>query len=203
MYDDRDERPSRLSQARIVTDLRTRLQAIRSAEFSVLVPPPVPGLGQAGGFQMMVEDRSSAGLRELQKAVQAVLLHADREPGLGCVTTAFDTNSPQLYLDVDRTMAESLGVTINDVFQTLQTYLGSSYVNRFNKFNQSFEVRVQAGADARRRLHDVAGLYVANRSGQMVPLRACCHFGEPASRAERMSRRRPRPRPRPSTEASG
>src|SRR5262249_21383706 len=87
-------------------------------------------------------------------------------------TTAFSADSPQLYLDIDRTMAASLGVTINDVFQTLQTYLGSTYVNQFNKFNQSFQVRVQAGADSRRRPDDVASLYVANRSGQMVPLGA-------------------------------
>jgi len=172
MYEDWSRRPAGLSQARIVADLRERLQSIHSADFSVLVPPPVPGLGQAGGFQMMVEDRAGTGLRELEKAVQALLLHADHEPALRGVTTAFNTDSPQLYLDVDRTMVESLGVTINDVFQTLQTYLGSSYVNRFNKFNQSFEVRVQAGADYRRQLHDIASLYVANRSGQMVPLGA-------------------------------
>src|SRR5262249_15592755 len=129
-------------------------------------------VGQAGGVQMMVEDRAGSGLRELEKAVRAVLLRADHEPALRNVTTAFNPNSPQLYLDVDRTMVESLGVTINDVFQTLQTYLGSRYLNRFNQFNQSFEVRVRAGADYRRRLHDIAGLYVANRSGQMVPLGA-------------------------------
>src|SRR5215510_14153358 len=168
MYDDWSARPAGRSQARIVATLRENLQAIRSAEFSVLIPPPVPGLGQAGGFQMMVEDRGSSGLRELQKAVQSVVVHADSEPGLRGVTTAFSTDSPQLYLDIDRTMTESLGVTVNDVFQTLQTYLGSSYVNRFNKFNQSFEVRVQAGADYRRQLRDISGLYVANRDRQMV-----------------------------------
>jgi HAE1 family hydrophobic/amphiphilic exporter-1 len=172
MYQDWSERPAGLSQATIVADLRARLETIRRAEFSVLVPPPVPGLGQAGGFQMMVEDRGTSGLRELQKAVQTLIRQADREPGLRGVTTSFNTDSPQLYLDIDRTMAESLGVTVNDVFQTLQTYLGSSYVNRFNKFNQSFEVRVQAGADSRRQLQDIASLFVANRSGQMVPLGA-------------------------------
>ena len=84
--------------------------------------------------------------------------------------TTFNSKSPQLQLRIDRTMAESLGVTMNDVFQTLQTYLGSTYVNLFNKFNQSFQVRVQADADYRRRLDDVSNLYVANRSSQMVPL---------------------------------
>src|SRR5215470_13642444 len=172
MYDDWSARPSGLSQAAIVADLRARLRSIRQADFSVLIPPPVPGLGQAGGFQMMREDRVGSGPRELQKAVRGVIVGADAEPGLRGVTTAFNADSPQLFLDIDRTMVESLGVTINDVFQTLQTYLGSSYVNRFNKFNQSFEVRVQAGADYRRQLEDVASLFVANRSGQMVPLGA-------------------------------
>ena len=172
MYDDWDKRPADLSQATIVADLRERLQSIRKAQFDVLIPPPIPGLGQAGGFQMMVEDRTGVGLGELEKAVQEVLLKADREPGLRGTTTTFNSKSPQLQLSINRTMVESLGVTINDVFQTLQTYLGSTYVNLFNKFNQSFQVRVQADADYRRQLNDIANLYVANRSEQMVPLGA-------------------------------
>jgi HAE1 family hydrophobic/amphiphilic exporter-1 len=172
MYEDWDKRPADLSQARIVAALRDRLQSIRKAQFEVLIPPPIPGLGQAGGFQMMVEDRTGVGLGALERAVQQILLAADKEPGLRSVTTTFNSKSPQLHLRIDRTMAESLGVTMNDVFQTLQTYLGSTYVNLFNKFNQSFQVRVQADADYRRRLDDIANLYVANRSQQMVPLGA-------------------------------
>ena len=84
--------------------------------------------------------------------------------------TTFSANSPQLYLDIDRTMAKSLGVNVNDVSQTLQAYLGSTYVNLFNKFNQSFQVRVQAEADHRRQLEDIGKLSVANQSDQMVPL---------------------------------
>jgi hydrophobic/amphiphilic exporter-1 (mainly G- bacteria), HAE1 family len=172
MYDDWDKRPANLSQARIVAALRERLQSIRKAQFAVLIPPPIPGLGQAGGFQMMLEDRTGLGLGGLEKAAQQVLLAAEKEPGLRGVMTTFNSKSPQLQLRIDRTMAESLGVTMNDVFQTLQTYLGSTYVNLFNKFNQSFQVRVQADADYRRRLDDIANLYVANRSSQMVPLGA-------------------------------
>ena len=112
------------------------------------------------------------GLGAIEKAAQQILLAAEKEPGLRGVMTTFNSKSPQLQLRIDRTMAESLGVTMNDVFQTLQTYLGSTYVNLFNKFNQSFQVRVQADADYRRRLDDIANLYVANRSGQMVPLGA-------------------------------
>jgi HAE1 family hydrophobic/amphiphilic exporter-1 len=170
MYQDWDKRPERLSQTHIVDDLRQRLEAIRKADFSVLIPPPIPGLGQAGGFQMMVEDRSGVGPHALRKATQQLLLVAAKQPDLRGVTTSFSADSPQLYLDINRTMAESLGVTVNDVFQTLQTYLGSTYVNQFNKFNQSFQVRMQAGANFRRRLNDIGDLYVANRSGEMVPL---------------------------------
>src|SRR5262247_501512 len=170
MYDAWDKRPADLSQDRIVADLREKLQAIRKAQFEVLIPPPIPGLGQAGGFQMMVEDRRGVSLGALEKATQQMLLAAEQEPGLRGVMTTFNSKSPQLQLRIDRTMAESLGVTMNDIFQTLQTYLGSTYVNLFNKFNQSFQVRVQADADFRRQLADIGNLSVANQSGQMVPL---------------------------------
>ena len=171
MYEAYDKRPD-LPQEAIIGDLEKRLGSIEKAAFEVLVPPPIPGLGQAGGFQMMVEDRGSVGLTELQKAAQRILDKAKHDPTLAQVTTTFSASSPQLYIDINRTMAESLGVTINDVFQTLQTYLGSTYINLFNKFNQSFQVRVQGSADYRRQLDDIKGLYVANRDRQMVPMGA-------------------------------
>jgi HAE1 family hydrophobic/amphiphilic exporter-1 len=172
MYDDWDKRPSDLTQSEIVAQLRSRLQSIRKAQFEVLTPPPIPGLGGAGGFQMMVEDRAGIGSSELEKVSQRVILEADGQPSLRDATTTFNARSPQLELELNRTMAESLGVSIKDAFQTLETYLGSSYVNLFNKFNQSFQVRVQAGADYRRQLDDISNLYVTNRDGQMVPLGA-------------------------------
>jgi HAE1 family hydrophobic/amphiphilic exporter-1 len=172
MYEDWDRRPAGFSQASIVAELRERLGAIRKAEFTVLIPPPIPGLGQAGGFEMVLEDRAGTGLRSFQDVVTQVVAKAQDSARLRDVTTTFSADSPQLYVDINRTMAESLGVTIDDVFQTLQTYLGSTYVNQFNKFNQSFQVRVQGEASHRRELQDIAALYVANRSGQMVPLGA-------------------------------
>jgi HAE1 family hydrophobic/amphiphilic exporter-1 len=172
MYEDWDRRPRGFSQDALVDELRRKLGEIRQAEFTVQVPPPIPGLGQSGGFQMVVEDRAAAGPRALRQATEGVLAAARRDPRLDAVTTTFSADSPQLYLDIDRTMVESLGVTINDVFQTLETYLGSTYVNQFDKFNQSFQVRVQADALHRRSLADLSNLYVANRSGQMVPLGA-------------------------------
>src|SRR5262249_43748050 len=125
------------------------------------------------GFDMMVEDRASAGLQELQKVVDELMRAAHDKPDfLRIGFTTFSAKSPQLYLDIDRTMAESLGVSVGDVSQTLQTYLGSTYVNQFNKFNQSFQVRLQAEAARRRRLSDIGQLYVATASEQMVPLAA-------------------------------
>src|SRR5260370_29866515 len=158
---------------KLIPELTRKFNALHAAAFAVLPPSPIPGLGNAFGFQMMVEDRRGIGLRELQKGVQAILGAAQAKPGfLRTGFTTFSDDSPQLYLDINRTMVSSLGVTVNDVFQTLQTYLGSTYVNLFNKFNQSFQVRVQAGEDYRRQLQDISNLYVDNRSGQMVPLGA-------------------------------
>jgi len=172
MYEDWSARPAGFSQDAFVADLSERLQAIHAAEFSVLVPPPIPGLGQSGGFQMMIEERGGGDLHALENAVRAVLLAARREPAIRNVTTTFGADSPQVYVDIDRTMVDALGVSMNDVLQTLETYLGSTYVNQFTKFNQSFQVRVQGAADYRRHLRDIADLYVANRTGQMVPLGA-------------------------------
>jgi hydrophobic/amphiphilic exporter-1 (mainly G- bacteria), HAE1 family len=173
IYEDWDKRPAGLSQLSIIADLQKRFAAIQKASFAVLPPSPIPGLGVAFGFDMMIEDRGNSGLSELQKAVTDVLTRAQDEPGfLRLGFTTFSASSPQLFLDVDRTMAESLGVPLNNVFQTLQTELGSTYVNQFNKFNQAFQVRMQAGADYRREMRDIGRLFVANNAGQMVPLGA-------------------------------
>jgi len=173
VYQGWDKRAAGLTQDKIIAGIKQRLESIRTASFAVMPPSPIPGLGTAFGFQMVVEDRASNGLAELQKATQTLLSRAHSEPGfLRLGFTTFSDNSPQIYLDINRTMAASLGVSVNDVSQTLQTYLGSTYVNLLNKFNQAFQVRVQAQADYRRQLKDIGNLFVANRNGQMVPLGA-------------------------------
>jgi hydrophobic/amphiphilic exporter-1 (mainly G- bacteria), HAE1 family len=171
IYQDWSKRPN-LPQDKIIAHLNEQLSVIQEARIAVLIPPSIPGLGQAGGFQMMVEDRGALGLGELQKATIALTRAANAQSTLRDVFTTFSANSPQYFLDIDRTQALSLGVPLNDVFNTLQTYLGSSYVNLFNKFNQSFQVRMQADADFRRATQDIADLYVANKVGEMVPLGA-------------------------------
>jgi HAE1 family hydrophobic/amphiphilic exporter-1 len=117
-----------------------------------------------------VEDRRGLGLPELQKAVMQLIRAGEGQSGLYGLATTFSARSPQLYLDIDRTKAESLEIPLNNVFDTLQAYLGSSYVNLFNKFNQSYQVYVQAAAPYRLRPEDIKSLYVRNQRGEMVPL---------------------------------
>ncbi|MDD2767858.1 MAG: multidrug efflux RND transporter permease subunit [Methylococcus sp.] len=170
IYDDWDKRGETLNQSHILGGLKKQLEAIPEAQFAIMIPPPIRGLGQAGGFQMMVEDKRSLGLPELQKGVLELTRAGSSQSGIGFVGSTFSNRSPQLYLDIDRTKAQSLEVPMNNVFATLQAYLGSTYVNLFNKFNQSFQVYVQADAPYRLRPEDIKNLYVKNVREEMVPL---------------------------------
>jgi HAE1 family hydrophobic/amphiphilic exporter-1 len=169
-YKDWSERGAALSQDKIVASLRQKLSQIQEAAIFVLIPPPIRGLGQSGGFQMMVEDRASLSIQELDKATQEVIRAASSQSGLVGLASTFSARSPQLYLEIDRTKVESLGVNLDDVFATLQGYLGSSFVNFFNKFNQVFQVYVQADSRFRVQPDDIRNLYVRNNRGEVVPL---------------------------------
>ena len=169
-YEDRDKRPKELTQEVIIGSIRRGLAPIQEAGFAVMIPPPISGLGQAGGFQVMLEDRGGVGLDVMQKVARQVMHAANGQKELRGVTTTFSATSPQLYLDIDRTKAESLGLQLSEVFGTLQSYLGSSYVNLFNKFGQVFQVYVQADAPYRLKPNDIKNLYVRNLQQQMVPL---------------------------------
>jgi len=170
IYDSFDKRGTKLSQDRILGNVRRQLAGIENAEFAVLIPPPISGLGQSGGFQMMLEDRRSLGLTTMEEATMAVIMAARAQSGLAGVTTTFSGQSPQLFLDIDRTKVESLEIPMDNVFRTLQAYLGSTYVNLFNKFNQSYQVYVQAAAPFRLSPQDIEALYVRNKKQEMVPL---------------------------------
>ena len=170
IYDSFEKRGTALSQDRILGNVRRQLAGIEKAEFAVLIPPPISGLGQSGGFQMMLEDRRSLGLTELEETTMAVIMAARAQSGLRGVTTTFSAQSPQLFLNIDRTKVESLEIPMDNVFKTLQAYLGSAYVNLFNKFNQSYQVYVQAAAPFRLSPEDIEALYVRNKKLEMVPL---------------------------------
>jgi HAE1 family hydrophobic/amphiphilic exporter-1 len=172
VYKDWKERGKALSQDRIVSSINRDLAGIQEALAFVVIPPPIRGLGQTGGFQMMVEDRGSLGLTELQRAAYEMIQKGNSQPNLRGLTTTFSVHSPQVYLNINRTKAESLQVLPSSIFETLQAYLGSSFVNLFNKFNQVFQVYIQADDRYRLRAEDIKNLYVRNQKGEMVPLSA-------------------------------
>jgi HAE1 family hydrophobic/amphiphilic exporter-1 len=171
VYEDWSTRSKKLlTQDRIVSGLNRDLSTIKDAIAFVVIPPPIRGLGQSGGFQMMVEDRKGNDLLGLQKATDELVLAAHSRPDLGGLATTFDAHSPQLYLDIDRTKAQSFQVPLGNIFQTLQGYLGSSFVNLFNKFNQIYQVYIQASDRYRMAPEDIRNLYTRNNQGDMVPL---------------------------------
>jgi len=143
---------------------------IQDAVVRVFMPPQVPGLGTVGGFQMMVEDRGSLGYDALQEETDRLIRAVHAEPGFLFLGTSFRARSPQLFVDIDRTKVRGLGIKLQDVFDTLQIYMGSMYVNQFNDFGRSWDVYVQAEGHYRTRAADVRGLKVRNGNGQMVPL---------------------------------
>jgi hydrophobe/amphiphile efflux-1 (HAE1) family protein len=168
-FEERSTDPAK-SAAAIQRALNERLGTIQEGLVLVVAPPPVRGIGNAGGFRMMVEDRGGRGAQELQDVVFAMMGRAARTAGVSQVFSLFENSTPQLYLDIDRTKAELLGVALTDVFGSLQTFLGSSYVNDFNLFGRTF--RVTAQADSRHRIDpkDVLNVRVRNASGATVPL---------------------------------
>ena len=141
------------------------------AKVMVVVPPPIQGLGLSGGFQMQLElQDGSFDYQKLQEVTDQLIARGNYEPEVQKLMTSFRASVPQVAAPINRTKAESLGVTLEDAFSTLQTYLGSSYVNLFSKFGQVFQVYVQADSPSRMTLEDVRHFYVKNQSGQMVPL---------------------------------
>jgi hydrophobe/amphiphile efflux-1 (HAE1) family protein len=150
--------------------LQQKLSAIQEALVLVVAPPPVRGIGTAGGFRMMVEDRAGRGPEALQAAVFAMMGRAAQTPGVRQVFSLFENSTPQLYLDIDRTKAQMLGINLPDVFGALQTYIGSYYVNDFNLLGRTFRVTAQAESGHRLDPKDVLQIRVRNSSGNTVPL---------------------------------
>jgi multidrug efflux pump len=156
----------------IAAELNKKFAGIREAFIAIFPPPPVNGLGTIGGFKLQIEDRAGLGYEALDEATKAFLAKAAAAPELTGLFTSYQVNVPQLYADIDRTKARQLGVAVTDVFDALQIYLGSLYVNDFNKFGRTYSVRVQADAQFRARADDVGQLKVRSSTGEMVPLAA-------------------------------
>ena len=154
----------------IIAEAQQRLFAIQEGFTIVIKPPAVQGLGSGGGFKMQVQDRSGVGLKALSDAAQALIAAANQDPRLTGVYTTFNTNAPQLFVDVDREKAQLLGVPIGNIFQGLQSYIGSAYVNDFTAFGRTFQVNLQADAAYRLKPSDITSIRVRSSSGALVPL---------------------------------
>ena len=135
-------------------------------------PPAIMGLGQAGGFEFKLEDKGDTGLVQMQQVTDEMVADGNAQSGLTQLQTTFRSGVPQLFVDVDRTKVKSLNIPLTSVFSTLQASLGSSYVNDFNKFGRTWQVRVQADQKFRLRPEDIRRLEVRNQSGRMIPLGA-------------------------------
>jgi multidrug efflux pump len=160
----------RLNGVAITAAVRQKFAGIQDARVLVFPPPPVRGIGNAGGFKLQIQDRRGAGLPALQAATDELISKGRSGHGLVGLFTSFRSQVPQIYLDIDRRKVETLDVPIDSVFSTLQAYLGSTYVNDFNFVNRTNQVNIQAGARYRIQPESIGQLYTRNNKNQMVPL---------------------------------
>ncbi|NDF13105.1 MAG: multidrug efflux RND transporter permease subunit [Proteobacteria bacterium] len=165
------ERKSKaLSGFAIAHTLQMKYMGVKDAFIAIFPPPPVMGLGTIGGFKLQVEDRTDQGYTALDTAMKNVVDKARKDPQLSGIFSSYKTNTPQLFVNLDRTKAQQLGVNVKDVFDTMQIYLGSLYVNDFNKFGRTYQVVVQADKEYRSNPQDILSLRTRNHDGAMVPL---------------------------------
>jgi multidrug efflux pump len=168
-FEERENDP-KLNGFAIMAAARKKFAGIQDARVLVFPPPPVRGIGNAGGFKMQIQDRRGAGLPALQAATDLMIAKGSSGHGLVGLFTSFRSQVPQLYLDIDRRKVETLDVPIASVFSTLQAYLGSTYVNDFNFVNRTDQVNIQADARFRIQPESIGQMYTRNNKNQMVPL---------------------------------
>jgi HAE1 family hydrophobic/amphiphilic exporter-1 len=160
----------------LINTLNTQFAGIQEAFIISVAPPPVRGIGTTGGFKMEVQDVHGGEPAELETVANAIMAQANQTPGLAGVFTTFSTKTPKVYADIDRVRAEMLGVNTNDVFTTLEVFLGSQYVNDFNFLGRTYRVTAQADGDFRQDLHAIGNLKTRNAKGEMVPLSSVASF---------------------------
>lgn len=165
-----------LGKDEILTDLRAEMLKLRDAFAFVIEPPSVPGVGTGGGLKLYVQDRAGRGLKELEKAAFALAQPAGQLPGVTQAFSLFNTRTPQIWAEIDRTKAEQLGVPISRVFEALSVYMGSAFVNDFNILGRTYRVTAQADNPFRLSLRDVAALETRSTSGEMVPIGSVATF---------------------------
>ncbi len=167
-----------LSAGAIAGRLQQKFGAIQDAFIAIFPPPPVRGLGTTGGFKLQVEDRGDQGYKALDDVMNQVKMKAYQDPALMMVYSNYNVNVPQLYANLDRTKAEQLGIPVDEVFQALQIYLGSLYVNDFNQFGRTYQVIAQADKEFRSTPQDITRLQTRNNNGDMVPLASVINVSE-------------------------
>ncbi|RMB07685.1 efflux RND transporter permease subunit [Eilatimonas milleporae] len=153
-----------------------RMGQYQDAQILVIAPPPVRGIGNSGGFKMMLQDRAGLGPQAMEKAAGDLAIAANQESGLVGVFTLFNTSTPQLYADIDRAKAEMLRVPVTRVFEAMEVYVGSNFVNEFNFLGRTYRVTAQADTDFRKTARDVAALRTRSDDGRMVPLGSVATF---------------------------
>lgn len=166
-----ERKDPQLHVSKIAERLQKELSSITDALCLALLPPPIQGLGLAGGFEVRIQDRGGAGYEALARVGSDFVFNAMNDPVITRLNNSFFMTSPQLYVDIDRVKAQTLDIPMNTVFNALQTYLGSTYVNDFNIFSRTFRVVAQADEEFRNAADDIGRLEVRNRTGQMIPLR--------------------------------
>ncbi|MDN3564418.1 efflux RND transporter permease subunit [Paeniroseomonas aquatica] len=170
--------PKGLTGNSILADLQRRLGSEPDAQVLVIPPPPVPGIGTGGGFKLMIQDRAGLGPQALEQATQQVLAKANGAPGIAFAFSLFNTATPQIRADIDRTRAEMLGVPISRVHEAMAIYMGSAFVNDFNLLGRTWRVTAQADMQHRMGVEDLARLRTRTDSGGMVPLGSIATFHE-------------------------
>jgi multidrug efflux pump len=173
-----DQRGPKDSGIAVAQRLQAKFAGINNAIIAIFPPPPVQGLGTIGGFKLQVEDRTDQGDAVLNKVMQQIQMKAAKDPALAGVFSNFSTGVPQLFAHLDRTKAQQLGVDVREVFDTMQAYLGSVYINDFNRFGRTYQVIAQADTPFRSRPEDIAQLKVRNGDGEMVPLGSVVNVSE-------------------------
>ncbi len=161
-----------LSAPKVAANLRSGFGGIQEAVISLFGAPPVDGLGNTGGFKLHLQDRADTGLTGLQESVDNVVSAGNTTPGLLGLFSSFRANQPQIFVDLNRSQAKTQGIALNDIFDTLQVYLGSAYANDFTRFGRNWQVNVQAEPEFRLQPSDIGKLKVRNAAGQMVPMGA-------------------------------
>ncbi len=156
----------------VTADLHKALSSITSGNILLIPPPPVSGIGTGGGWKMEIEDRTGAGYPALEKAAFGMMMAANKAQGITAAFTTFNTKTPRLYADIDREKAEQIGVPVANIFSTLGTYLGSTYINDFNYLGRTWRVTAQADASYRQQSSDIERLRTRASNGGMVPLAA-------------------------------